>query len=381
MVPMTPSNTYEIRSYILAEVLRSAEGDSLKQAFLLYLGFLPTGAVQQPADKVYLRCAVSGITAADKNKEDLARLLGQSSFMDGVPMPWVADIWAVLGIKWAVDHINDAAMLSKFIGWVNEFLPQRIRDGRLTLHEKTIAEYILSNELTVTSAACVALFLHYKDILPIQNSEHKKKYLEEFFEDFRDAYKLQHSPLILALFVYVFDAVNSEVAALPPNLWGEQEIIKFLENIPAGLKRWTWEASPRTKNSSAVKWHVENEYHVQNLLYVMLAPIFPDVSDEVYTDPVGQKNPRLDLYLPSVNTVIEVKYRKDTKKSFQDLIGEVAEDASLYRADKKFKKSKLIVFLWDHTRATQEHVKFKEGVIRIDGINGSIVVCSPSVME
>lgn len=381
MVPVTPSNTYEIRGYVLSSVLQSAEGDSLKQAFLAYLGLLPAGITQQPADKVYLRCAISGMIAENKNCEELARLLGQSSFMDGTPMPWVGDIWAVLGIKWAVDHAADPATASKFAGWVNEFLPQRIRDGRLTPHERTIAEYILSNELSIASASCVALFLHYKDILPIQEPEQKKKFLEEFFEDFRDAYKLQYSPLILALFIYVFDAVNAEVAALPPNLWGEQEIIKFLENIPAGLKRWTWEASPRTKNSSAVKWHLENEYHVQNLLYVMLAPIFPDVSDEVYTDPVGQKNPRLDLYLPSIDTVIEVKYRKDTKKSFQDLIGEVAEDASLYRADTKFKKSKLIVFLWDHTRATQEHVKFKEGVMRIDGINGCVVVCSPSVME
>lgn len=381
MVPITPSNTYEIRSYILSEVLRNAEGDSLKQAFLSYLGLLPTEITQQPADKVYLRCAIGGITAVNKNNEELARLLGQSSFMDGTPMPWVGDIWAVLGIKWAVDHADDPAMASKFTGWVNEFLPQRIRDGRLTPHEKTIAEYILSNEMSIASASCVALFLHYKDILPIQNPEHKKKYLEEFFEDFRDTYKLQHSPLILALFVYVFDAINVEMAALPPNLWGTQEIIKFLDSIPAGLKRWTWEDAPRTRNSTAVKWHVENEYHVQNLLYVMLGPIFPDVSDEVYTDPVGQKNPRLDLYLPSIDTVIEVKYRKDNKKSFQDLIGEVAEDASLYRADSKFKKSKLIVFLWDHTRATQEHAKFKEGVMRIDGINGCVVVCSPSVME
>lgn len=381
MVPMTPANTYEIRSYILAEVLRSAEGDALRQSLLMYLGLLSAEVTQQPSDKLYLRCAISGIVAAGQSKEDLTRLLGQSSFMDGVPMPWVADIWAVLGIKWAVDKIADPTIASKFSGWVGEFLPQRIRDGRLTPHEKGIAEYILSNGLSSTSTACVALFLHYRNILSIQNPEQKKKYIETFFEDFRDAYKLHHPSLILALFIYVFDAINAEVAALPPNLWCEQEIIKFLEGIPAGLKRWTWEDIPRTRNSTAVKWHVENEYHVQNLLYVMLGPIFPDISDEVYTDPVGQKNPRLDLYLPSIDTVIEVKFRKDGKKSFQDLIGEVAEDASLYRADPKFKKSKLIVFLWDHTRATQEHAKFKDGIMRIEGINGCIVVCSPSVMN
>ncbi len=380
MVPITPSNTYELRDYILSTVLRDAEGDSFKQAFLSYLGLLPAGVAPQTADKMYLRCAISGLNGTKDNAEELGRLLGQSPSVDGTPMPWVGDIWAVLGIKWAVDHASDPAIASKFSGWANEFLPQRIRDGRLTIPEKTIAEYILENELTVASSSCVVLFLHYKNILPIQDAGHKKKCLVEFFEDFRDTYKLQHSPLILALFVFVFDAINAEVAALPPNLWGLQEIVDFLNNIPAGLKRWTWEDALKTKTSSAAKWVVEHEYHVQNLLYVLLGPIFYDVTDEMYAHPVGQKNPRLDLYLPSIDTIIEVKYRKDNKKSFQDLIGEVAEDASLYRADARFKKSKLIIFLWDHTRATQEHVKFKDGIMRIDGIDGCVVVCSPSVM-
>ncbi len=380
MVLVTPQNTYELRDYILSTVLRDADGDSLRQAFLAYLGLLPVEITPQPADKMYLRCAINGLSGAKDNIEDLARLLGQSPSVDGTPMPWVGDVWTVLGIKWAVDHTDDPAIASKFTGWVNEFLPQRVRDGRLTLPEKAIAEYILSNELTIASASCVVLFLHYKDILPITDADYKKRCLAEFFADFRDAYKLQHSSLILALFVYVFDAVNAEMAALPPNLWGVQEIIKFLDNIPAGLRRWTWDDAPKTKNSSAAKWLVENEYHVQNLLYVLLGPIFPDVTDEMYAHPVGQKNPRLDLYLPSIDTVIEVKYRKDNKKSFQDLIGEVAEDASLYRADARFKKSQLIVFLWDHTRATQEHAKFKDGVMRIDGINGCVVVSAPSVM-
>ena len=119
---------------------------------------------------------------------------------------------------------------------------------------------------------------------------------------------------------------------------------------------------------------VENEYHVQNLLYVLLAPIFNDIADEVNLQPVGQKNPRIDLYLPSLHTIIEVKYRKDMKKSFPAIIGEIAEDASLYRADPKYKDARIVSFLWDCTRATQEHAKFKEGVLKIDGINGCVVV-------
>lgn len=92
-------------------------------------------------------------------------------------------------------------------------------------------------------------------------------------------------------------------------------------------------------------------------------------------------NPRIDLYLPSLHTIIEVKYRKDVKKSFAMLIGEVAEDASLYRADQKFKDARIVIFLWDCTRSTQEHAKFKEGVLKLDGINGCVVVSAPSTMD
>lgn len=380
MVPVEHSNPYSLRNFILDEIKKVAAHDPLKQAFLVYLDLIAPDASVPAPSQVYMRCAVSGLNATEKNTSELARLLGQASYMDGTPMPWVSDIWSVLGIKWAVDNSGDTAMIPKFTCWVNDFLPKQIKEGRLSLHEKAIAEYILTNELSLSSASCVVLFLHYKGILPLQDQKQKEKCLNEFYADFKDLYKLHHSKLTLALFVYVFDAINRESAAVPPHMWGKEDIIQFLENLPIGLKRWTWEEKPRTKNSSAVKWMVENEYHVQNLLYIMLGPIFPDIADEVYTNPVGQKTPRIDIHLPSINTIIEVKYRKDSKKSFQDLIGEIAEDASLYRADARFRKCTLIFFLWDHTRSTQEHTKFKEGTLRIPEVDGCVVVCSPSLM-
>ena len=112
----------------------------------------------------------------------------------------------------------------------------------------------------------------------------------------------------------------------------------------------------------------------------MLAPIFNDIADEVTLQPVGQKNPRIDLYLPALHTIIEVKFRKDIKKSFQMLIGEIAEDASLYHVDTKYNDARIICFLWDRTRATQEHSKFKEGILKIKGINGCVVISAPSTM-
>tara|TARA_A200000113_G_C8822681_1_gene341032 strand:- start:72 stop:1214 length:1143 start_codon:yes stop_codon:yes gene_type:complete len=380
MVSIDKQNTFEIRGYVLDKVKESSEGDLFKESFLRYLELISNSDPLENISQVYLRCAVSGIGAIDKQADDLSRLLGQSSFVDGTPMPWVSNIWAVLGIKWAVENEDDSDTLQRFADWVNEFLPQRIKDGRLSLQEQAIAEYILENQLSIYSASCIALFLHYKNILPLDD-DRKTKCIDDFLLDFQNIYQLNHDTLTLALFIYVFDQINAERAAVPSNSWSKDDLIMYLENIPIGLKRWTWEDKPKTKNSTAVSWQIENEYHVQNLLYVLLAPIFTDIADEVNQSPVGHKNPRIDLHLPSINTVIEVKYRKDNKKSFAALIGEIAEDASLYRADPKFRNCTLITFLWDHTRATQEHSKFKEGILKLDGIDACVVVCSPSLMQ
>ncbi len=381
MVSLNSTNPYEIRNLLFKQVKELANVDEFKYAFLKNIELIDCTYTGTSSDKIYLRCAASGFMPAIANDSELTRILGQSSSVDGTPMPWVTDIWSVFGIKLAVENTGDTTKISKFGNWVNDFLPQQIRNGSLNSHEQAIANYIIDSVLPLKSSPVIALYLHYKDVLAISDTEKKKTYIKDFLSEFQVAYSQSHSQFIQALFVYVFDKINKENATVPPNLWSQQDIITFLERLPAGLKRWTWEDQARTRNSRAVKWIVENEYHVQNLLYVMLGAIFPDVSDEIHTAPVGQKNPRIDLYLPSIDTVIEVKYKKDTKKSFQDLIGEVAEDDSLYRSDPKFKKSKLIVFLWDQTRATEEHTKFKEGVTKLSGIDGCIVVCSPSSMD
>lgn len=380
MVSIDKQNTLEIRRYVLDKVKEDSQGDLFKEAFLRYLRLLPDNTQTDDIPQVYLRCAISGLCHVDKQADDLSRLLGQSSFVDGTPMPWVSNIWAVLGIKWAVENDDDSDTIKKFSDWVNGFLPQRIRDGRLSPQEQSIAEYILENQLSMYSASCIALFLHYKNILPLED-DRKIKCINDFLSEFQSIYQINHNTLTSALFIYVFDQINAEKAAVPSNSWKTNDLITFLQNIPTGLKRWTWEDKPKTKNSSAVTWKIENEYHVQNLLYLLLAPIFTDIADEVNQSPVGHKNPRIDIHLPSINTVIEVKYRKDNKKTFNALTDEIAKAATLYRSDPKFKNCTLITFLWDNTRATQEHSKFKEGILKLDGIDGCVIVSSPSVMQ
>jgi len=332
---------------------------------------------------LYQRCAIAGLGVLDEtvSSQDVSRLLGQAAKIDSTPRPWVSDMLGVMAVKWLAGRMNDARITREFENWISGFLAQQASGDHLNLFEKDIAAYVRSNESAVYASACVPLFLHYRKLRRIEDHQSRLSLIGRFMAEFRGQAQGEASTALLSLMVYVFDQVNQDVAVVPPTGWSLDDLLGFLEHIPVGLKRWTWEGAGRTRGAEPVKWPVENEYHVQNLLYVLLGPIFNDIADEVNLQPVGQKNPRIDLYLPSLHTIIEVKYRKDVKKSFPTLIGEIAEDASLYRADAKFKSARIINLLWDCTHATQEHGKYREGVLKIDGISGCVVVNAPSTMD
>ncbi|UZJ45099.1 hypothetical protein OOT55_03310 [Marinimicrobium sp. C6131] len=385
MVPVAKENAYQLRDYLFSKVIEGAHNDPFKSCFLHFLGLSMYGAPSFDFSvlPLYQRCAIAGLCIGEEHvsSQDVLRLLGQAAKIDSTPRPWVSDIFGVMAVKWLVAKMDDARIAKEFESWISGFLAQQVSGDKLNIFEKDIAEYVRSGESANYTSACVPLFLHYKKIRRISDHQERLSLIDLFMGEFRAQAHRDAPTAFLSLMIYVFDQVNQDVAVVPPKGWSLGDLLGFLDHIPVGLKRWTWEDVGRTKGAEPVKWPVMNEYHVQNLLYVLLAPIFNDIADEVNLQPVGQKNPRVDLYLPSLHTIIEVKYRKSVKKSFPALIGEIAEDASLYRADARYKDSLIVTFLWDCTRATQEHAKFKEGVLRIDGINGCVVVSAPSTID
>ena len=385
MVPVERDNAYQLREYLHRKVIEGARADPFKFCFLHFLGLSKVGL--SPFDfatlSLYQRCAIAGLDVLDEavSSQDISRLLGQAAKIDSTPRPWVSDMFGVMAVKWLSEQMSDVRIPREFENWISGFLAQQASGDHLNLYEKDIAAYVRSSESAVYVSACIPLFLHYRAIRRIEDHRNRAALIGRFMAEFRAQAQGDASTALLSLMVYVFDQVNQDMAIVPPKGWSLDDLLGFLEHIPVGLKRWTWEDAGRTRGAEPVKWPVENEYHVQNLLYVLLGPIFNDIADEVNLQPVGQKNPRIDLYLPSLHTIIEVKYRKDLKKSFPTLIGEIAEDASLYRADAKYKDARIVSFLWDCTRATQEHAKFKEGIMKIDGLDGCVVVSAPSTMD
>jgi hypothetical protein len=138
-----------------------------------------------------------------------------------------------------------------------------------------------------------------------------------------------------------------QLASIPNGEATPESLATILQGVKRSMRLWTWEEKPRTAKSEIRKWNVDHEYHVQNLLWLILAPLIPDIEDEIYLPSLGQKTPRADLGVPSLRTIIEVKFIRDRgAKAFRKVIDEIASDASLYLTSKS-SFDHLIAFLWD----------------------------------
>lgn len=157
------------------------------------------------------------------------------------------------------------------------------------------------------------------------------------------------------------------------------DIADLLRRIPTGLKKWTWEEKPRTRTSPAARnWHIENEYHVQNMLWLVLAPLLPNLVDEDSTPKVGPVQPRADIGVPSLRLIVEAKFMRGNDPP-KKMIEQIAQDASLYLVPGS-KYDKLIPFIWDDSRRTEHHEEMVRGLRQIAGIADAVILPRPGSM-
>jgi hypothetical protein len=157
------------------------------------------------------------------------------------------------------------------------------------------------------------------------------------------------------------------------------DVLALLRNVTRSLRDWTWEEKPRTKTSQARQWHVDHEYHVQNLLWVVLAPLFADLESEGYSAKVGFTQPRADLVIPSLKLIIEAKFARATD-SLKEIQRQLAQDAAMY-FPQGGQYDRMIAFVWDDAARTEEHATLIQGLEKLERVAGVIVVNRPSKMH
>jgi hypothetical protein len=158
------------------------------------------------------------------------------------------------------------------------------------------------------------------------------------------------------------------------------DVARLLSGVARSLRRWAWDEAPRTPKSVAARWDIDNEYHVQDLLWIVLVPVFPDLDDEEWLKSLGHHHPRADLAIPSLRLIVEVKFLRKGKAAFSKVIQEVAADASTYLQDGSGYRH-IIAFIWDDEARTEEHQELRRGLMQIRGVDDAIVMSRPSKMD
>lgn len=89
---------------------------------------------------------------------------------------------------------------------------------------------------------------------------------------------------------------------------------------------------------------MQNEYDTQDLLFSVLRSVFHDASPEEWTPPHGSSSKRIDIVIPSIETVIEVKHVRD-KRHAKTVANELKVDIESYHVHPKCKA--LVAFVHD----------------------------------
>lgn len=150
-------------------------------------------------------------------------------------------------------------------------------------------------------------------------------------------------------------------------------VVHMLEQFESSMKRWRWDP-PDLK--SPIRWPVLSEREVQDILYLMLRPVFLDLEDEDTLPKFGHSTYRADFGIPSLGLLVEAKYARSAA-DFKTIEKEVLEDIVPYLQTPD-RYSRIVVFIYDHSASVQAHETTARALRRAPGIEGVVIVSRPS---
>lgn len=147
---------------------------------------------------------------------------------------------------------------------------------------------------------------------------------------------------------YISKCVVKEVYL---NKDSKQLVMDALENFEEAIRKIT---SVRRKDHSS--FEVNDEYDVQDLLYVILKTIFPKLKEEDPTPRVGAKSNKIDLILREEGILIEVKMIKRSDSDDKPFVEQLKNDIQSYYECKWLKH--LICLVYDPFKKTKSKQNF-----------------------
>jgi hypothetical protein len=331
------------------------------------------------------RCALNDVQA-QALRQGLKWLRGRSPDIAGEPAAFFTDAVALLGLALGARFL-DGDEIAATAQWMLGFVPRAASLPGVEPWQRCLLSAAL-HVLGSTAVACpsegsvadVRTALRACAVAPGSAGSDQAESDERTTLNLLKGQVIDELPAVrAALRLAAYSWLQRAAPVIVPGRIAIQDVVQFLERVPAGLRRWAWEKKARTKSGEPRQWHVDHEYHVQDLLYFLLAPVFPDLKDEEYFPSLGQKQPRTDLFIPSMQLIIEVKFLRQGDKVTK-AIDEVASDTSLYLAEGT-SYAGVIAFVWDDSRRVEEHALLQDGLRQIRGVAGAVVMPRPGRMS
>jgi hypothetical protein len=124
-------------------------------------------------------------------------------------------------------------------------------------------------------------------------------------------------------------------------------VISILNNFHNALKKIT-----QARRKDHLSFEINDEYDVQDILYVILKSLFPNLKDEDPTPKIGAKSNKIDLILREDAILIEVKMIKKSDSNEKTFIEELKNDIQSYRKSQWLRH--LVFFVYDPFGKTKD---------------------------
>ncbi|MEV6603518.1 hypothetical protein [Kutzneria sp. NPDC051319] len=147
-----------------------------------------------------------------------------------------------------------------------------------------------------------------------------------------------------------------------------------LRRFPAALRRWRWDDDTL---KDPIRWRIDAEREVQDILWIMLRAVFDDVVDEDTLAKLGRSSYRADFGLSRLALLIEVKYVRMSSE-FKKIEQEVMVDSVAYLKDERYKE--IIVFIYDDSSSVEQHDLSCRTLLAVPGIVDVIIVSRPGMI-
>ncbi|MDX3435573.1 PD-(D/E)XK nuclease domain-containing protein [Streptomyces stelliscabiei] len=320
-------------------------------------------------------------SAARKHLTDgLPALMRKNPFQDD-GVTFVNDPGQIIGLALAVNTVHDDTPQART--WLTEVLQDpRLRPANVLLSLfQEHARRILGTATTVAvdargvrdpvEAACIHwLTVSARDVPPADQDELRRLQSRVLSDVLLTDTGQPTAPRAALLLEAASQIVT---ASIDETLLSRTHVGVLLSRFEAAMRQWRYDGDHL---DNPIKWPITSEREIQNILWLMLRPVFDDLVEEETLRRLGHSTYRADFGIPSLALLIEVKYARKAG-DFKTFEKEIYEDYVGYLSGNS-PYQQMTVFIYDESSSVQEHDTTRSALLRLPKIIDVIIVSRPS---